>query len=385
MTNRRLALFLDGTWNTVNDDTNVWRLKALCSANSDQLVFYSAGVGTQLGERAIGGMFGYGLDAEVISAYLWLVENYRDGDKIFLFGFSRGAFTARALSGFISKCGLLKPGAPISLKQLYARYRKGASEQTIRGLLNANESELSTEDRWLRKYAKAIPIWFQGVWDTVGALGIPLGEVPLVSRSNYSFLETDLRINNSHAYHAVAIDEHRKAFAPTFWTRTIPKDAKAEDVYPPRALSAVEQRWFVGAHADVGGGYDNGLLAQVPLKWLMQKAESHGLLFTDTVELDGDICQGEIHDSFASMAFGLYRATKLWQRYFRPIGPSPVETETTVTTRINETIDESVFERWRRDEKYRPQNLVQWGKYYGVDIREIRQSVLANDPRTAAQ
>jgi hypothetical protein len=85
------------------------------------------------------------------------------------------------------------------------------------------------------------------------------------------------------------------------------------------------------------------------------------------------------------MAFGLYREYKLWLIYFRPIGPSHFETETTVTTRINETIDESVFERWRRDEKYRPQNLVQWGKYYGVDIREIRQSVLANDPRTAAQ
>jgi hypothetical protein len=130
----------------------------------------------------------------------------------------------------------------------------------------------------------------------VGALGVPFGNVPLISRSNYGFLETDLRINNDRAYHALAVDEHREAFAPTLWTRTI---EKGTDTCVPRPLDQVEQRWFVGAHADVGGGYENGLLAQIPLKWLMQKAESPGLTFKYSVNIDGDENQALVHDSFA--------------------------------------------------------------------------------------
>src|SRR5260370_33825820 len=97
-----------------------------------------------------------------------------------------------------------------------------------------------------------VRIWLHGVGDTVGALGVPFGNLPTISRSKYAFLETDLRINNDRAYHALAIDEHREAFAPTLWTKSVEKGAAT---YEPRTLSAVEQRWFVGAHADVGGGY----------------------------------------------------------------------------------------------------------------------------------
>jgi uncharacterized protein (DUF2235 family) len=100
---KRIALFLDGTWNTVNDNTNVWRLKSLCAKSTEQLVYYSAGVGTQFGERISGGMFGIGINEEVISAYEWLIENFEPEAQLFIFGFSRGAFTARSLAGFISK------------------------------------------------------------------------------------------------------------------------------------------------------------------------------------------------------------------------------------------------------------------------------------------
>ena len=124
---KRFALFLDGTWNNINDSTNVWRLKSLCKNTAEQKVYYSAGVGTQKGEKLLGGMFGMGINEEVISAYEWLVENYEIGGHIYIFGFSRGAFTARSLSGFISKCGLLKLGSPLSLNQLYKRYRRGTS------------------------------------------------------------------------------------------------------------------------------------------------------------------------------------------------------------------------------------------------------------------
>jgi uncharacterized protein (DUF2235 family) len=374
---KRLALFLDGTWNTVNDDTNVWRLKSLCATAADQLCYYSPGVGTSFGDRLIGGMFGYGLDEEVILAYQWLMENYAPEDAVYVFGFSRGAFTARSLAGFISKCGLLKLGAPMSLKQLYARYRQGSLVRTIRELKSVPDAALSFEDRWLKEYSMPIPIRFQGVWDTVGALGVPFGNFPTISRSRYSFLETDLRINNDYAFHALAIDEHREAFAPTLWSRSIKKNA---DAYPARPLDQVEQRWFVGAHADVGGGYDNGLLAQIPLNWLMQKARLHGLLFKDTVVIDGDENQAVIHDSFGSMAGGIYRAVKLGRPFYRTVGAQPsVDAADTVTTMINETIDGTVFDRWRQDGAYRPANLAAWAHGRGTDVSSLQGSRRADD------
>ena len=122
---KRIALFLDGTWNTLDDSTNVWRLKMLCNTSPEQISYYSQGVGTQIGQKITGGMFGIGINEEVESAYEWLSEHYTEGAQIFIFGFSRGAFTARSLAGFISECGLVKPGSPLSMKQLYARYRRG--------------------------------------------------------------------------------------------------------------------------------------------------------------------------------------------------------------------------------------------------------------------
>jgi uncharacterized protein (DUF2235 family) len=373
---KRIALFLDGTWNTVDDDTNVWRLKSLCAADADQICYYSAGVGTLFGQRLIGGMFGYGLDDEVIRAYQWLVQNYAADDRIYIFGFSRGAFTARSLSGFISKCGLLKAGAPVSLIQLYARYRLGATVRTIRELKDVPDTALSLEDRWLKEYSMPIPIWFQGVWDTVGALGVPFGNFPTISRSKYAFLETDLRINNDRAFHAMAIDEHRETFAPTLWSKTV---VKGDATYPPRPLDQVEQRWFVGAHADVGGGYSNDLLAQIPLKWLMQKAQLHGLVCKDTVNIDGDESQAPVHDSFGTMLGGFYKLCKLGRPYYRTIGAAAVQSGDSTTTTINETIDSTVFDRWRNNSAYRPENLVAWAQNRRIDVASLHNPVRADD------
>ncbi|MBS0250978.1 MAG: DUF2235 domain-containing protein, partial [Proteobacteria bacterium] len=132
---KRIAIFLDGTWNTQNNNTNVWRMRSLCAPNSqNQLVYYSQGVGTRFGEKYRGGAEGYGIDHEILEAYTWLIQAFEPEDEIFLFGFSRGAYTARSLSGLISKCGVLKPGAPLSIEQLYQRYRRH-TDRTIRQLL----------------------------------------------------------------------------------------------------------------------------------------------------------------------------------------------------------------------------------------------------------
>lgn len=372
---KRIALFLDGTWNNVDDNTNVWRMKSLCAKSSEQLVYYSAGVGTQSGEQLSGGMFGIGINEEVLSAYEWLVEHYEPDSQLFIFGFSRGAFTARSLAGFISKCGLLKAGSPLSLKQLYERYRKGTAK-SVRELGNVDKSELSLEDQWIKEYSCPIPVWFQGVWDTVGALGVPLPWAPKVSRSDFTFLETDLRINDTHAYHALAIDEHRKTFAPTLWKKKTPKQG---ETYPPRSIDQVEQRWFVGAHANVGGGYENDLLAQMPLNWLINKAIAHGLVFKDKVVIDGDPTTCPIRDSYAEMAHGIYKALTFGKPFYRPIGAEPVDTSDAVTTTINETIDATVFDRWRKDGAYRPPNLLDWANRRNVDPSTLNQSVRTDD------
>lgn len=376
MTVRRIALYLDGTWNNVDDNTNVWRLKSLCSRSPEQLVYYSAGVGTQAGERISGGMFGIGINKEVIDAYEWLVEHYETDAQLFIFGFSRGAFTARSLAGFISKYGLLKPGSPVSLTQLYERYRHGTA-QSVRALGRVAPGEMSLEDKWIKEYSRAIPIWFQGVWDTVGALGVPIPCIPNLSRDDFAFLETDLRINDTHAYHALAIDEHREAFAPTLWTKRTPKQG---DTFPPRSIDKVEQRWYVGAHANVGGGYENDLLAQIPLSWLMNKAIGHGLQFKDTVVIDGDEKTCAIRDSLAEMAHGIYEILTFGKHFYRPIGIEPVDNGDALTTTINESIDSTVFDRWRADATYRPKNLCDWATRRKVDPGALTQTVRADDP-----
>src|ERR1700687_1100578 len=131
---KRLALFLDGTWNSIGDNTNVWRLKSLCSSlssdGSPQLAYYEIGV-----NGFFVGVFGKGSGRTLTDAYEWLVEQYAPGDEIFIFGFSRGAYTARSLAGYIAKCGLLKLGAPLGVKQLYKRYRR-VDDRTIWTLLD---------------------------------------------------------------------------------------------------------------------------------------------------------------------------------------------------------------------------------------------------------
>jgi uncharacterized protein (DUF2235 family) len=379
---KRLAVFLDGTWNAVGDNTNVWRLKSLCASkdadNLAQLVYYDIGVN---GFR--GGVFGKGLNANVTEAYEWLIDNYSPDDDIFIFGFSRGAYTARSLAGLIAKLGLLKAGAPLGVKQLYQRY-KDKDAPTIWQLKRSQGlGELPTptvEETWMLKYSQAINIKMVGVWDTVGSLGVPLFSIQGVSRSTFGFLHTGLRTMIEHGYHALAIDEHRKDFAPTLWTVRKPKDGGW--AAPPRDISDVEQRWFVGAHANVGGGCESDLLAQLPLRWMMKKASLHGLAFKNDVDLDGDALTSPIADSFKEFMHGAYSVFS--KRSYRAIGAEPEQADDGTHTTVNETIDGSVFERWRKDSSYRPPGLDEWSRRKNADPAAIQQSVRADDPRVAA-
>jgi len=377
---KRLAIFLDGTWNSVESNTNVWRMRALCATKGQdgvpQLVYYSVGV-----NGFLGGVFGQGLDENIRLAYEWLIENYNPGDEIFIFGFSRGAYTARSLAGLIAMDGVLKAGSPIGISELFDRYRKG-DEETIwrlREMQNAGEvSNFTEQEKWLLKYSQPANVNVIGVWDTVGSVGLAAGDIPGISRSSFDYLQTGLRIHILNGYHALALDEHRNDFAPTLWDVRHPKNPNAI-VAPPRPLSGVEQRWFVGAHANVGGGYQTDLLAQAPLRWMMKKAETQGLTFRSEVEPDGDSLKAPISDSYKAFGYGLYHIVS--SPLYRTVGRDPEVQENGTHINVNETIDVSVFARWRADSAYRPANLAEWAQRKSVDPAKLETSVRADDPR----
>ena len=373
-TRKRLGVFLDGTWNKVSDNTNVWRLRSLCAPLSPdgrrQLSYYDIGVNGRLG-----GMFGMGLIDNVTQAYEWLVDNYEDGDEIFVFGFSRGAFTARSLTGLISKYGLLRAGGPLSAGQIYDRYRR-RNDPTIRKLIELNgKGELTNvgvEERWMVKYAMPVDIKFIGVWDTVGSHGVPFLSIPGVSRSTFGWLNTGLWLCIKNAFHAVAIDEHRFSFSPTLWT------VKQTTEAAPRAVDSVEQRWFMGAHGNVGGGYHSDFLAQRPLKWMKDRAEKAGLTFRYDVDVDADAITAPIADSHGEFLGGWYKRGS--SPVYRSIGQERLVVEGVASSTINETIDHTVFERYRRDPKYRPRSITDWARTKKVEPEQINGSVRADNP-----
>jgi hypothetical protein len=253
-----------------------------------------------------------------LGAYTWLIENFDDGDEIFIFGFSRGAYTARALAGLIAIDGLLQQGSPIGVSELFDRYKRG-DEETIWTLnqmqRDGDTAKMTPQERWLLKYARPVNIKVVGVWDTVGSIGIAAGDFTGISSSQFDYLQTGLRLPIQNGYHALAIDEHRAKFAPTIWD--IHRSTAS-----PRSLSSVEQRWFVGAHANVGGGYETDLLAQPPLRWLMKKAESQGLAFRSEVDLDGDGVTAKIKNSYGEFMYGAYQIISP-RPFYRTIGAAP--------------------------------------------------------------
>jgi uncharacterized protein (DUF2235 family) len=231
---RKLVLLFDGTWNNTRDRTNVTLMhEAIVSTGSSdpvQACFYDPGVGTHWYDRWTGGAFGRGLSENIRKGYQRLIDNYQPGDEIYVFGFSRGAYTARSLVGLIRKCGLLTANDETLIAEAYDLYRK---------------KEVAPEDseaiEFRARHAQEIRIKFIGVWDTVGSLGIPVSHVPFNS-DYYRFHDTELSKIVDYAYHAVAADENRKDFDVAVWTKIKPENIE------------VEQRWFIGSHSNVGGG-----------------------------------------------------------------------------------------------------------------------------------
>ena len=386
---KRLALFFDGTWNDPPDHTNVRRLRLMLAEEGDdgvaQRAFYDPGVGTRWYDRLSGGMFGAGLSENVRSGYRWLTENYDRGDEIYIFGFSRGAFTARSLAGLIARCGLLAPNSPLSFTQLFERYRRGDAARPIYKLFDFKDrrDQLDFEERALldTSYYFRNLVTMVGVWDTVGSIGLPFGNVKGISRRTLKFHNTRLSHAIEHSYHAMAIDEYRHPYWVILWTEFFP-DSADTDAAPTRPDErCVEQRWFSGAHANVGGGYRSDVLPNRPLVWLQRKAEARGLSFRSSAEVSDQDLNALPTDSYARFLCGAWRVVTLGRRYTRWVMADPVRkaasrrgsgtsTPGWVQT-VNERIDASVFERCQKERTYRPLGLIEWAQRERLDLETI--------------
>jgi len=280
---KRLVVCLDGTWNTPDDEgraTNVVKImRAVAHRGSDgvdQITFYDKGVGTGGPlDRIRGGALGRGLDDNVRDGYRFLGNNYSPGDEIYLFGFSRGAFTARSLAGLIGACGLLDKSRLGSLMRAWELYRTPPEKREEAGR------------RAIRDLADTtVRIKCIGVWDTVGALGVPIKTLNRFSQAKYKFHDTELGDIVERAFHALAVDEKRGPFAPTLWqTRKTPA--------PDGQI--VEQVWFPGVHSDVGGGYANPegyqehRLSDLALDWMIKRVGAKTKLAFDRTYLATEI------------------------------------------------------------------------------------------------
>jgi uncharacterized protein (DUF2235 family) len=257
---KRIAVFADGTWNSPEQGgpTNVLQMARAIAPDANgtqQVAFYDWGVGSDR-EKLAGGITGAGIDKNIMDCYRFIVHNYRDGDKLFLFGFSRGAYTVRSLGGLIRNCGVLKREHADQIPAAYSLYRKRTK---------ASHPDESEAVKFRQDYAVAdiTPIEFVGVWDTVGSLGIPMLFWGTLEMRKFLFHDTEPSKIIQHARHAVSIDEDREDFKPTLW-----------DDKPGLDLRQV---WFAGAHSDVGGGYDESGLSDCAAQWMLQEAGRFGL------------------------------------------------------------------------------------------------------------
>ena len=327
---KRIIICADGTWNRPEKDlrkdfpTNVLKIaRAISPISTDdgkkiqQVVFYDWGLGSYY-EPVKGGAFGHGIDKNIMDDYRFIVQNYNPGDELYFFGFSRGAYTVRSLVGFIYNCSILKREHANRIEEAYALYKNNKVKP---------KDPISVDFRDKYSVSQMITVDFIGVWDTVGALGIPLRVLGFLNQKNL-FHDNKIGPNIKVARHALSIDEKRDDFKPTIWKKRENMDLK--------------QVWFAGVHSDIGGGYapdrKKQLLSDIPLKWMIREAEKTGLSF-------------EPHLTAALNPSHKARKHKVYQGFYKLLGK--YEREIVDGTFIHTSV------KLRYDEmpKYRPKAL----------------------------
>jgi uncharacterized protein (DUF2235 family) len=302
---KNIVLCSDGTGNRggKGHGTNVWRLYQAVDLQChrrdpqapEQITFYDDGVGTETYKifKTLGGAFGWGLSRNIRELYEFLAKTYQTGDRIYLFGFSRGAFTVRSLAGLICKCGLIDN-------------KKYADSQALKkGVAAAftayRDARKQKNDKIAADFKKDhgrpdVTIEFIGVWDTVDAIGVPMDGLRYLLDKIFriSFHNCDLHEDVKFGCHALAIDDERATFSPVMWNE---KGRGGPN-------GTIEQVWFAGAHSNVGGGYPKQGMAQVALDWMMTRASSHDLVF-ESGALDRVRQDSNVHDKLYDPRSGL--------------------------------------------------------------------------------
>jgi uncharacterized protein (DUF2235 family) len=348
---KRIIVCCDGTWNKpgIKDrglpvETNVEKIyKAIeCDRPSvPQVKYYGQGVGTSyaITDQLLGGTTGLGIDRNIKDAYKFIMWTYEPGDEIYLFGFSRGAYSVRSLAGLIRNCGIMKPDYLHLTDEAYSLYRDRTDithpdSDLMKAFKKSYGIELETD------------IKFLGVWDTVGELGIPIRWFDWWNR-RYQFHDVKLGKQIKYAYHALALDEQRKAFSPALWEVSTDMDRQT-----------CEQVWFPGVHSNVGGGYADTGLSDIALKWMMDKAKNTGLEFNENYvkNINGN-SKGELRNSWT----GIFKITghilrainnEINDQIDKANGDKPAP------KRIrNELIHYSCLERSHLVKNYKPKNL----------------------------
>ncbi len=259
-----LIICLDGTWNNADSadfQTNIGLLASMIDPKPERgvpaQIYYDAGVGTSGSRtnRLAGGLLGKGLSTNILEAYRFLSLNYQPGDDIYIFGYSRGAYTARSLCGFLAASGLLRADACDPRTQDFAwRYYRTKPKKRF-----------PADKEHLRRLAHAnVRVRFLGVFDTVGSLGIPRTWLNWIGRRAFQFHDTDLCPIVDHACQALAIDEHRMEFEAAVWRQP-----------QHRGYLSVEQVWFPGVHANIGGGYEDRGLSDLTLDWMVKRLRKY--------------------------------------------------------------------------------------------------------------
>jgi uncharacterized protein (DUF2235 family) len=332
--NKRIVICADGTWNRPEENpkedfpTNVLRLaRAIKPVDSDkvpQQVFYDWGVGSYY-SQVVGGTTGKGLHKNIMDDYRYIVQNYSPGDELYLFGFSRGSYTIRSLCGLINNCGIIKRPDAALIQKAFNHYKKSGKAYAPRGAASVKfRKEHSHRSREIK---------FVGVWDTVGAMGIPISFLGLFDDKD-EFYDTKIGSNVRIARHALAVDEHRKDFEPTIWA--------------PKDNMDMKQVWFTGAHSDIGGSYkpdrNGALLSDNALDWMIKEAKRSGLA------IEGHLRKSINKSPLATLHKSRRSFYRIKKTYYRKIdhGHGAV------------LMHESVKQRWEKDAKYRPKNLVEY-------------------------
>lgn len=347
-----IIICADGTWNRPEEDlekdhaTNVLKMARAIKPTSGDLkqhVFYDWGLGSY--HNAIGaGATGSGIHKNILDGYRYIVQNYAPGDKIFLFGFSRGAYTVRALCGLINNCGILKRPHARLIARAWRIYKSTQKKYSPKGD-DAKKFRIDYCHPSRKVEHASSTIEFVGVWDTVGALGIPFSLLGLFD-SKDEFYDTKMGSNVNIARHALAIDEQRVDFKPTIWT--------------PRPGVDLKQVWFSGVHSDIGGseGPDKktgNTVSDLSLGWMIDEAKAAGLKIETYIS--GNLTDGldaPLHKSRRH----IYRLKK---RLYRELVIKDIPTK----------IHPSVKARYNADTKYRPPELESLVDEMGWDAIDV--------------